>query len=191
MQWRYIHEEKIRQRYNWPQATPCSQLEWRTHTGWRASFPISLWEGGKEGFYLQGGGFPGRGIIYTACAAHIRLFVTQACSPQADHSAIKWNPFQEQWKETLRSWSHTLVPGTKPESNGWPQKWLLVSLWWGTDFHFFRLEKWNQYSLTSPLPYCLQSSCYRHGQPAAQGSAAGSSPFPLLGFCKNISINFP
>lgn len=156
MRWRYIHEEEIKQRYNWPQATPCSQLEWRMHTGWRASFPISLWGRGREGRRH----FTSREVVSlaeanTACAAHVRLFVTQACSLQADHSRESLQLSKIPSKRTgkrLLSWSHTLVPGTKPESNGWAQQWLLVSLWWGTDFHFFRLQTGEMKPVLTQLP---------------------------------------
>lgn len=194
VRWRCIHEEEIIQRYNWPQATPCSQLKWRMHTGWRASFPISLWEWGRDGRRE----FTSREVVSlaeanTGCAAHTRLFMTQACSLQANHS-----------RESLQL---RKVPSTSP---GKRLCWVGLTHWFlaqnqkamdelNNDYWYlcdgnlicissdFRLEKWNQCSLTSPLPHCLQSSCYRHGQPTAQGS----SPFPLLGFSKNISLIFP
>lgn len=59
-----LSEERIRQRYNWAQAIPHSQLESRMHAGWRA---CSQSPSGREGVYLQQGGFPSRGEYCLCC----------------------------------------------------------------------------------------------------------------------------
>lgn len=100
------------------------------------NLPLGVREGRRE--------FTSREVVSqaeanTACAAHIRLFVTQACSLQADHS-----------RESLQL---SEVPSRSPGkrlcwvgltrwflAQRWAQQWLLISLQWGTDFHFFRLQ---------------------------------------------------
>lgn len=124
-----------------------------------SSFPISLWEQGREGRKE----FAPREVVSlveanTACAAHIRLFLTQACSLQANHS-----------RESLQL---SEVPSKSP---GKRLCWVGLTPWFlaqnqiaidelNNDYWYlcdgelisissdFTLEKWNPHSLLTHLP---------------------------------------
>lgn len=151
-----LPEEQIRQRYSWPQATPHSQFESRIHIGWRA---CSQSPSGRDSIYLQPGGFPSRGEYCLCCRVQgcdtgsftWALVLQRLCNWIKPLPRVLQRDFAElvsltgSWHKSTKGW--------------WAHQWLLVSLLWGTNFHFFRLEKWNQCSLILSLTHSLRNSC--------------------------------
>lgn len=159
------------------------------HTGWRASFPISLWEGGSLP--------PGSWLLQQLpVLLHIRQFATQAHSHEPCYSREFVEPSKApskcpgkrlcwlgltHWFLTQKQKGMMTSPMTTDISAMGNQLPFLPTSDWGNE---------TSVHLPSPCHTFCKAAVKRHQHPTAQDCATSSSPLQLLDFSKNNLLSF-